>query len=55
MSYEIKIPTCLASCLSDETIKSVSSKRVNFMDHEAFISQLEVFEINSFDVDDGFP
>ena len=37
-----------------ETIKKVSSKTVNFMDHKTFILQPNVFKINSSVVDYGF-
>ena len=43
VSHGIKIQICFASCLSGETMKK--GIIFNFMDHKAFILQLEVFEI----------
>ena len=45
VSHGIQIQICFASCLSGETTEKISF--FNFMDHKAFIFQLEVFEINS--------
>ena len=49
VSDGIQIPDMFRQLLSGETIKRVSF--FNFMDHKAFILQLEVFQINS---SDGF-
>ena len=50
--HRSKIPTCLASRLSGETMKKGIIQNCQFYGHTAFISQ--VFEINSSVVDDGF-
>ena len=54
VSHAIKIRICLASRLSRKTMKKGKSRAVNYMDHKAFISQLQVFDISNSVVDDGF-